>query len=147
MRRPNPGALPRRVLLAVTGASLAFATGVRADVPEMTKLLAGRTPRAGGIKLDIPEIAENGLAVPLNVEAESPMTEADHIKAIHVIAEANPNPLVVSFWFTPMSGRAAASTRIRLARTQNIVVLAETSTGEVRTASAEVKVTIGGCGG
>jgi sulfur-oxidizing protein SoxY len=147
MQRLKPARLPRRILLTVTGASLLFGPGVHADVPEVTKLLAGREPRAGGIKLDIPEIAENGLVVPLNVEAESPMTEADHIKVIHVIAEANPNPLVVSFWFTPLSGRAAASTRIRLARTQNIVVLAETSTGDMRTVSAEVKVTIGGCGG
>ncbi len=140
----------RRVLLTLTGAgalALPWARGALADVPEMTKLLAGRTPKPGGIKLDVPEIAENGLVVPLNIEAESPMTEADHIKAVHVFAEANPNPLVCSFYFTPACGRAAASTRMRLAQTQKIVVLAETSGGDVRTVSAEVKVTIGGCGG
>ncbi len=143
-------ALQRRVFLTLTGASLLaapWARGAWADVPEMKKLLAGRTPKQGGITLDVPAIAENGMVVPLNIAAESPMTDADHIKTLHVFAEGNPNPMVASFSFTPECGRAAASTRMRLAQTQNIVVLAETSTGEVRVANAEVKVTIGGCGG
>ena len=152
MRSADTGAvaLQRRELLTLTGASVLSFPWTRsawADVPEMTKLLAGRTPKPGGITLDVPSIAENGLVVPLNIAAESPMTDADHIKALHVFAEGNPNPLVASFYFTPACGRAAASTRMRLAQTQKIVALAETSTGDVRVVSAEVKVTIGGCGG
>ena len=152
MRSAEPGvaALPRRVVLTLTGASLLtlpWARGARAEPEEMTKLLAGRTPKPGGIKLDVPAIAENGLVVPIGIQVDSPMTEADHIKTVHVFAEGNPNPLVASFYFTPASGTAAASTRMRLAQTQNIVVLAENSAGEVRTVGAEVKVTIGGCGG
>jgi sulfur-oxidizing protein SoxY len=152
MRSTNPRVktLPRRVVLTVTGAGMLaplWSDSARAEPEEMTKLLSGRVPKAGGINLDVPPIAENGLVVPINVEAESPMTDADHITAIHVFAEANPNPLVASFYFTPMSGRAAASTRMRLAQSQSIVVLAETSAGDVRSVSAEVKVTIGGCGG
>lgn len=143
----------RRAIFAMAGAcvvTLAVPRMAWADAAaeaEMAKILAGRTPKDGGIKLDIPSIAENGLVVPLTVEAESPMTDADHIKAIHVFADGNPNPLVASFLFTPAAGKAAASTRIRLAQTQNVVVFAETSGGEIRKASAEVKVTIGGCGG
>ncbi len=148
-----PAAPTRRLLLAATGASLFAAKLARpahataqADA-EMAKVLAGRTPKETGLKLDVPSIAENGLVVPFSVEADSPMTAADHIKSIHVFADGNPNPLVASFQFTPESGKAAASTRMRLAQTQNIVAIAETSTGELRIARGEVKVTIGGCGG
>jgi sulfur-oxidizing protein SoxY len=54
---------------------------------------------------------------------------------------------VATFHFSPMSGKAVASTRIRLATTQNIVVVAKTSNGEFLTGQKLVKVTIGGCGG
>lgn len=114
---------------------------------ELKKLIAGKTVAEGRIRLDLPAIAENGLVVPLTVDVESPMTEADHVKAVHVFAEGNPLPGVVSFYFSPMSGRASASTRIRLAQTQNVVALAEMSDGKLFTVRQEVKVTIGGCGG
>jgi sulfur-oxidizing protein SoxY len=146
-------ALPRRILLTMVGAGVIAplaSQGARAasgPSAEMTKILAGRTPKVGGLRLDVPAIAENGLVVPLNVDADSPMTDADFIRAIHVFAEGNPNPLVATFHFTPACGRAAASIRIRLAQTQNVVAIAETSGGELRIAQGEVKVTIGGCGG
>jgi sulfur-oxidizing protein SoxY len=85
--------------------------------------------------------------VPIEVSVASPMTEADHIKAIHVFADGNPQAEVVSFHFTPACGRAAASTRIRLAKTQNVTALAETSDGSLYRTSREVRVTIGGCTG
>ena len=110
-------------------------------------MLAGRTAKEGGVKLDVPAIAENGLVVPLNVEVESPMTADNYVKSVHLFADGNPNPLVATFHFTPLSGKAAASTRIRLAQTQDIIAIAELSNGELRTAKSEVKVTIGGCGG
>ena len=75
------------------------------------------------------------------------MTEANHVTHVHVFADGNPRPDVASFHFTPASGKAAASTRMRLAKTQNIVAVAEMSDGKVVTAKKEVKVTIGGCGG
>ena len=140
----------RRALMAMAAVTLVVPSVAWADPAAdaaMAKILAGRKPKDGGVKLDIPSIAENGLVVPLTVEADSPMTDADHITAIHVFADGNPNPLVASFRFTPAAGKAAASTRIRLAQTQNVVIFAETSGGEIRKASAEVKVTIGGCGG
>lgn len=114
---------------------------------ELTKLFADKKPIEGRIKLDLPAIAENGLVVPLGIDVESPMTEADHVKAVHVWADGNPLPGVVSFFFTPACGKAAASTRMRLAQTQNIVAVAEMSDGKLFTARQEVKVTIGGCGG
>ena len=114
---------------------------------EIKKLFGDKVLKEGRIKLDLPSIAENGLVVPLSFEVESPMTEADYVKTVHFFAEGNPNPLVASFTFTPMSPKAAASIRIRLAQTQNIVAVAEMSNGDVYTAKKEVKVTIGGCGG
>ncbi len=99
------------------------------------------------ITMDLPQIAENGNTVPLTVELDSPMTDADHIKSVHIFAEGNPQPDVASFHFTPKVGVARASTRMRLAGTQNVVAVAELSNGTVIGAKTEVKVTIGGCGG
>lgn len=114
---------------------------------EIKKLYADKKPAEGKIKLDVPQIAENGLVVPVNIDIESPMTEQDHVKAVHIFADGNPLPGIVSYKFTPASGRASASARMRLAQTQNVICVAEMSDGKLFTASANVKVTIGGCGG
>lgn len=145
----------RRSVLFASGATLAalllqprLASATPAQVEaEINKLYAGKTLAEGKIKLDLPTIAENGLVVPLNFEVESPMTDKDHVKAVHVFADGNPNPGVASFYFTPMMPKAAAQFRMRLAQTQNIVAIAEMSDGSVYSARKEVKVTIGGCGG
>jgi sulfur-oxidizing protein SoxY len=110
-------------------------------------LVGEKVPVSGRIKLDIPQIAENGLIVPINVEVDSPMSNTDFVKAIHVFADGNPLPGVATYRFTPASGKAAFSLRIRLDETQNVICLAELSNGEVYAAKSEVKVTIGGCGG
>lgn len=114
---------------------------------EIKKLYDGKTIADGRVKLDVPQIAENGLVVPITVDVESPMTEQNYVKAVHVYADGNPLPGVFTFRFSPLSGRASASTRMRLAQTQNIVAVAEMSDGSLFTTKAEVKVTIGGCGG
>ncbi len=111
------------------------------------KLYAGKSMAAGKIKLDLPQIAENGLVVPIGIDIESPMTDADYVKAVHVFADGNPLPGVLSYRFTPECGKASASARMRLAKTQNIVAVVEMSNGSLFTAKQEVKVTIGGCGG
>ncbi len=114
---------------------------------EIKKLFGDKPLVPGKIKLDLPSIAENGLVVPLNFEVESPMTEKDYVKSVHFFAEGNPSVGVASFHFSPMSPKASAAIRIRLAKTQDIVAVAEMSSGEIYTARKEVKVTIGGCGG
>ncbi len=117
-------------------------------VEEELKKLFGDKPMAEDrIKLDVPQIAENGLVVPLNIDVESAMTDADYVKSVHVFADGNPLPHVITYHFTPMSGRASASTRMRLAKTQNVIAVAEMSDGSLHMAKSEVKVTIGGCGG
>ncbi len=148
----------RRRLLVGLGAGGLAAVGmtlvpraVLADPESMAAAIAERIGGAamgdGRISLELPQIAENGNTVPIAFEVESPMTEADYVKAVHIFSEKNPLPNVASFHFTPRSGRARASTRMRMAKTQDIVAVAEMSDGSVYMAKTEVKVTIGGCGG
>ena len=80
--------------------------------------------------MDLPEIAENGNTVPFTVIVDSPMTEKDYVKAMYVISTGNPQPGVATFRFTPQSGKAAVASRMRLARTQDIIALAELSDGK-----------------
>jgi len=133
-------------LTLVLGSRLAAASPAQVEA-EIAKLYAGKSMADGKIKLELPSIAENGLVVPLNFDVESPMTDKDYVKAVHVFADGNPNPGVASFYFTPMMPKASAQLRMRLAQTQNIVAVAEMSDGSLYTVKKEVKVTIGGCGG
>ena len=94
----------------------------------------------------MPEIAEDGSVVPLTVRVDSPMTEANHVRTITIVAEANPEPTVVVFHLTPASGRAEVSTRIRLAQTESVVATAEMSDGSLFVGRVMVKVAVGGCG-
>ena len=113
----------------------------------IAKLVRGRTPVSTGLTFITPAIAENGNTVPISIEVEGRFSADHYVTAIHVFAEHNPAPEVISFAFTPASGRAKVATRIRLAKTQRVVALAQWSDGRVLQAINEVKVTIGGCGG
>src|SRR5437899_597143 len=114
---------------------------------EISRFAGGKTAEAGKIALDLPEIAENGNSVTLSFDIDHPMTAERHVAEVLVIADSNPAPRVAAFRFTPMSGRATAATRIRLAGTQTVTVLAKTSDGKLFVAQRQVKVTVGGCGG
>jgi len=111
------------------------------------KRIGSNTPKTGRIRLTIPDLAENGHTVPLTISVESPMTQADHVKAVHIFAEENPLPTVASYYFTVHSGKAEVSTRIRLAKLQNVIVVAQMSDGSAYRTQKKVNVTIGGCGG
>ena len=124
----------------------AFAAAKEA-ADEVAKFTGGKTPEQGRISIELPEIAENGNTVPLTVSVNAPMTAENYVSDVIVVSEGNPNPGVITFHFTPLSGKAEAQTRIRLAATQNIVVVAKTSGGEFFIGQKQVKVTIGGCGG
>jgi len=144
----------RRALALGTGLALlaglplaalpAFAANDTAEVAKA--FLAGKEPGKGKLAVELPEIAENGATVPITVVVESPMTEASHVTDILVLAEENPTANIVHFHFTPSSGKAEVSLRVRLAATQSVWVLAKTNTGEVYLEKKQVKVTIGGCG-
>ena len=110
-------------------------------------ILGEAKPTETKLTFDMPEIAENGNTVPFSVRIDSPMTEKDHVRAIHIISTGNPQPGVATFRLTPQSGRAMVSSRMRLARTQDVIAIAELSDSKFLINKRAVKVTIGGCGG
>src|SRR5713226_8848404 len=91
------------------------------------KIVGEATIRKGRVKLDLPPLVENGNAVALTVSVDSPMTAADHVKAIHIFNEKNPQPQVISVTLGPHAGRASLSTRIKLAASQQVTAVAEMS--------------------
>ncbi|MEA2928448.1 MAG: sulfur-oxidizing protein SoxY [Hyphomicrobiales bacterium] len=101
--------------------------------------------RKGRVTLDLPPLVENGNTVPITVSVDSPMTKADHVKAIHVFNEKNPQANVVSAQLGPRAGKAVVSTRIRLAGTQKLTAIAEMSDGSYWSDSQEVIVTLAAC--
>jgi sulfur-oxidizing protein SoxY len=124
----------------------AFATPEDASAM-MMEFTGGKMPEAGKVTLTAPEIAENGNTVPVSVSVDSAMSGDDVVDAVMILAESNPNPAVVTFHFTELSGKAEATTRMRLAKTQNVVAVARMKNGAVYMDKKQVKVTIGGCGG
>jgi sulfur-oxidizing protein SoxY len=109
------------------------------------KVTRGGAIQTGRVKLDIPPLVENGNTVACTVSVDSPMTAADHVKAIHVFNEKNPQPNVISVYLGPRAGRAKFSTRIRLADTQSVVAIAEMSDGTFWSDSMGVVITLGAC--
>ncbi|MGH7310450.1 MAG: SoxY-related AACIE arm protein [Candidatus Rokuibacteriota bacterium] len=99
----------------------------------------------GKVTLEIPPLIENGNAVLLTVSVDSPMTEADHVRAVHVFTEKNPQPNVAGFHLGPRSGRARVATRVRLADSQIVVAICELSDGTFWSDSADVVVTLAAC--
>jgi len=101
----------------------------------------------GKVAIQAPEIAENGATVPILVRVDAPITAESYVKRITVLADGNPNPEVAVFTLGPRSGKAEIATRVRLAKTQNVVAVAELSDKSLWMTKKEIKVTIGGCGG
>ncbi|MDO5528174.1 MAG: thiosulfate oxidation carrier protein SoxY [Paracoccus sp. (in: a-proteobacteria)] len=140
--------LTRRSALAIGAGAIVVTMlplGARADLSDDAQALVdefagGAELSEGGVTLTAPEIAENGNTVPISVDAPG-------AESILVLALGNPVPGVAEFKFGPLAGAQKASTRIRLMETQDLLVLAKMDDGSVKTARAEVKVTIGGCGG
>ena len=146
--------ISRRKALAyigITGPSIALSGVALAGPAEVVARINDITSGASGddtlIMLDLPEIAENGNAVKVAFDIDSPMTADNYVKAVHILADGNPEPDVATFNFSPAMGACYATTRMRLSKTQNVYVIAAFSDGSFGKASAAVKVTIGGCGG
>jgi len=131
-------------LLTVVPFASARATpeAMAAAIQEVVK---GAPIRDGRVTLDLPPLVENGNTVPMTVTVESPMTEADHVRAIHVFNEKNPQPHVLDVRLGPLNGRAFLATRIKLADAQKVVAIAEMSDGTFWRASADVIVTLAAC--
>ncbi|HUL88982.1 MAG TPA: thiosulfate oxidation carrier protein SoxY [Pseudolabrys sp.] len=140
--------------LGAAGAAVTFfgsheraSAAAKEAADQIAKFTGGKTAASGKVSIELPEIAENGNTVPLSVSVDAPMMADNYVSEVLVVADGNPNPGVATFQFSPLSGKAEASTRIRLATTQNIIAVAKTSKGEFFTNQKLVKVTIGGCGG
>jgi sulfur-oxidizing protein SoxY len=145
----------RQILLLACGA---LATGAqaqltpniaalrRAALDEAVRKVVGGTPlQSGRVKLDLPPLIENGNSVPLTVSVQSPMTAADHVRAIHVFTEKNPQPNVIAAYFGPRAGRAALTTRARIADTGTVIAIAQLSDGSFWSDSVQVVVTLSAC--
>jgi len=98
------------------------------------------------IKLTVPEIAENGAVVPIKIEVDNPMEEANYVKSIHVIATKNSNVRCADVMLTPLNDIGYFATRIKLGTSQDVMALVGLSNGDFIKVQKPVKVTIGGCG-
>lgn len=110
----------------------------------LEKLAGGAKPAPGKISLQFPDMAVPGSLVPFTVTVDSPMAASDFVKAVHLFSTANASPGVASYYFTPLSGKAEVSSRIRLDKSQNVVALAQMSDGKVYMAERKVSVLISG---
>ncbi len=151
--------LSRRSLLVTGAAALAWSTSLPIlaasgiEPLERTekfkeafdKLVGSATPAEGRISVDLPETAENGNFVPIAIAVDSPMTDTDHVRTIHLLSTGNPWANVATFHLSPLNGLAKVQSRMRLARTQDVIGLAEMSDGSLAISTTLVKVTIGGC--
>jgi sulfur-oxidizing protein SoxY len=109
------------------------------------KITGGKPVRAGKVKLQVPPLVDNGNTVPLSVTVDSPMTGADHVTAIHVLTEKNPQPYVVSAYLGPRADRANITTRARIADTGKVIAIARLSDGSFWSDSVSVVVTLSAC--
>jgi sulfur-oxidizing protein SoxY len=138
------GAVVGSAALGVNAQSQGLA-GPQDITPLIREVTGGRKAERADIDIEIPQLAENGNSVPLHVRVKSPMSADDHVTAIHVFAERNPRPHVATFHLGPQSGRAELSTRIRLAGTQNVTILAALSGDRFRIGESQVLVTSAAC--
>ena len=141
----------RQFLIGSAGAGLAVAlprpvSATPAMLQEAIRNVVGEANlQKGRVTLDVPPLVENGNVVPVTIIVDSPMTAADHVKAIHVFNEKNPQADVISITLGPRAGKAQVATRIKLADAQRVVGIAEMSDGSFWTGEANVVVTIAAC--
>jgi len=132
------------------GVATAQALGMQESLDAaMKRVFGGRPIKDGGslVKLDVPLIAENGAVVPVTVEVSSPMTPANYVKNIYIVADKNRIPIVTRVSLAPEAGQAYVGANIRLGETTDVRAVVEQSDGTLLQAKREVKVTVGGCGG
>jgi len=139
----------RTFVISAAAASVLPTLNAFATVDDATqavdKILGGRSAQVGRVTLEIPPLVENGNLVTMKVSVQSPMTEADYVRAIHIVAEGNPLPNVVSFFLSPRAGRAAITTRIRLGDSQRVRAIAQMGDGSFWQGDAATLVTLAAC--
>ncbi|HET7765802.1 MAG TPA: thiosulfate oxidation carrier protein SoxY [Burkholderiales bacterium] len=112
------------------------------NTPEgaLQSILNGAPVRKGRVHLNLPQVAENGHSVGMTVRVDSPMSEADHVRQIDLIADKNPIPRVATFFLGPESGRAEIESRLRLNGSQRVTAIARLSDGSFWFDAADVTV-------
>jgi sulfur-oxidizing protein SoxY len=116
------------------------------DAAELIKHLTGKTPtESDRLHLAMPRVFANGYTVPLTLVIDSPMTEADHVREVRVLAPRNPLIAVATFHFVPQRSEPRVSTRIRLAQPQDVLAVAEMNDGTLLMTRAWVEVATNGC--
>lgn len=133
------------LLLGWTGVATAAAQQAWQRLDVVRQLVGDARPRAEGLKLDLPLVAEDGAAVPLTVAFDGKLEPDDSIESIHLFASGNPNPEIATLRFGPQAGKIEVSTRIRLDGSQAVVAVARSRQGEVIIGSRDVRVTVSGC--
>lgn len=131
-------------LLAVSCLPVAAADAGRMAA-EVARFAGGAIVRAGRVRIDVPELVDNGNSVPIEVEVDAAVNADSHVRRIAVFNEKNPQPNVAVFHLGPRAGRARVGTRIRLADSQRIVAVAELSDGSFWSAAADVVVALAAC--
>jgi sulfur-oxidizing protein SoxY len=147
----------RRQFLALSCGALA-AGAARAQLPPnvvaqrqrafegaIRAVTGGAEVRSGKVRLEVPPLIDNGNSVPITVTVASPMTGAEHVRAIHLLTEKNPQPNILAAHLGPRSGRASVTTRARIADSGRVIAIAQLSDGSFWSDSVEVVVTVSAC--
>lgn len=152
MKMDNSITLNRRSLLLGASGAVSIAAfplqaiADQADLEQARRELFGDRPiREGRVTVKLPPIAENGYSVPLSVTVDSPMTADDYVERVAILSPRNPLPNIAQFHFTPRSGKAFVSTRIRMSGTQSIQAIAEMNDGSLWSGSMQTVVTLAAC--
>jgi sulfur-oxidizing protein SoxY len=147
---PEVNATRRRVVQL--GAGLVAVLTTRpgwADVPDLQTAIRGWTGgapvQAGRVKLEVAPLVDNGNVVPVTISIDSPMSATDHVAAIALFNEKNPQRDMLRATLGPRSGRARVSTRVRLHTSQQLVALARMNNGSVWSHTVDVVVTLAAC--
>ena len=148
----------RRDVLASAGAAAFVASGLVVDgvasqaaaepadmAREIKAVIGAGKYTEGRVTLTLPELTENGNSSPLGIFVESPMTAADHVRAVHIFSEKNPVAHIARLALGPRAGRAKLATSIRIAESQTIIVVAEMNDGSFWSGKAETVVTTPAC--
>jgi len=113
--------------------------------PLVVAITKGKDVIPGKVKLELPALAVNGHSVAMTVKVDSPMTGAEHVRAVHLISEKNPVREMATFYLGPHSGRAEVGSRIRLNGTQRMTAVAELSDGTFWSDQVAVEVREAAC--
>ena len=141
--------MKRREFLAGLAGGLALPGAALAQVDPLDPLVwvvtNGAPVKKGKVTLELPQLADNGNSVPIRITVDNPMTEADHVKSIHLYAERNPVRNMANFYLGPRAGKAEINSRVRLAGSQKVTAVAKLSDGSFWYDTASIVVTLSAC--